>query len=230
MTLTVACVLKSGGTYLPEDVRKLYRGVERHMTGQFEFCVLTDLRKAFEDDVNIYDYGFNEEWPSWWSKIALWDRYQFDECGSVLYLDLDTIITGSLDEFVERASSRLRAQRADLMMLQDRRHEVLRGSGIMYWERPELLTHLYDRFASDPEHYMQKYSMMPWLGDQAYTQQRLNPNSIATFAPGTTACLNLDTEAQCREALVCYNSWVPKLPEMAEEDGWRGELVRSAWT
>jgi hypothetical protein len=229
MTLTVACVLKSGGSYGPEDVMKLWNGVRRHTNRQFWFVCLTDMPGVMGAmDMHL-------EWPGWWSKVCLFEEGTLAgwkpgaQIESFLYLDLDTIITGSLDEFVERASSRLRAQRADLMMLQDRRHEVLRGSGIMYWERPELLTHLYDRFASDPEHYMQKYSMMPWLGDQAYTQQHLNPNSIATFAPGTTACLNLDTEAQCREAPILYNSWQPKLAEMAREDGWRGDLVRAAW-
>jgi hypothetical protein len=231
VTLTVACVLKSGGSYGPEDVMKLWRGVKNHTRRSFEFMCLTDVVGVMGAvDMHL-------EWPGWWSKLCLFEegtlagyKPRVPKDPAYLYLDLDTIILGSLDEFVERASSKLQAQRADIVMLQDRRYEVLKGSGIMYWERPELLTHLYDRFAADPAHYMQQYSCMPWLGDQAFIQHHLNPNSIATFAPGTTACLNLDTEEHCKAALVAYNSWQPKLPEMAKETGWRGELVRSAWT
>jgi hypothetical protein len=43
------------------------------------------------------------------------------------------------------------------------------------------------------------------------------------------ASLNTDDEATCRAAPLVYCSWIPKLPQLATEDSWRGEIVRGAW-
>jgi len=115
------------------------------------------------------------------------------------------------------------------VMLKDRRHPELRGSGIMYWRSGALLTPLFYRFQSAQHYYMERYKAMPMLGDQAYIQENVHPNLIATWPDGLTACINLDDETTCRAASLVYCSWIPKLPQLALEESWRGELVREHW-
>lgn len=98
MTLTIACVLRSGGVYDAEWVAKLQRGVARHMTLPHRFVCLSDV------DVPCERIPLVTDWPGWWSKIELFRKGLFD--GPVLYTDLDSVITGPLDGmFADQASS-----------------------------------------------------------------------------------------------------------------------------
>lgn len=84
MTLTVACV--NHGDYLGrgEDyVRRLQSMVARNITQPYDFAVLQDE-------------GGN---AGWWAKIELFRPGRFT--GRVLYLDLDSVVVGSLDTLVE---------------------------------------------------------------------------------------------------------------------------------
>jgi hypothetical protein len=65
-----------------EYVAKMVAMVDRNLRAPHEFKVLGDC-------------GL----PGWWNKVALFMPGQFD--GRVLYLDLDSVITGSLDELAE---------------------------------------------------------------------------------------------------------------------------------
>lgn len=84
-TLTVACL--NWGDYLgrgAEYVDKLQRGVARHLTIPYRFQVVTerDLPKGRK---------------GWFNKLHLLELFD----GEVLYLDLDVIVSGSIDRIVE---------------------------------------------------------------------------------------------------------------------------------
>lgn len=81
--LTVACV--NVGNYLGMGdvyVERLKSMVSKHLTEPFEFVCITESDKA-----------------GWWAKIDLFKPGLFS--GRVLYLDLDTVIVGNLDELVK---------------------------------------------------------------------------------------------------------------------------------
>jgi hypothetical protein len=84
----VACVLRSGGDYGPDDVRRLRGGVEAHLPGA-RFVCLSDV------DVPCERIPLRHDWPGWWAKLNLFSP---EITGDFLYLDLDTIITGDLSD------------------------------------------------------------------------------------------------------------------------------------
>lgn len=109
--LTVACV--QVGNYLgrgDEYVRKLRAAVARNLKQPYAFACITESAQA-----------------GWWAKVDLFQPGRFE--GRVLYLDLDTVITGPLDELVEHKG---------LLHLADwgwtKNHY---GSGVMVWDAGE---------------------------------------------------------------------------------------------
>lgn len=84
--MIVACVLRSGGRYDASWVRKLRDGVARHLTIPHRFVCLSDV------PVDCERIPLQTDWPHWWAKIEA-----FRLIGKVLYLDLDSVVVGSLD-------------------------------------------------------------------------------------------------------------------------------------
>lgn len=85
--INVACVLRSGGRYHPEWVYRLQRGVARHLNLSHQFVCLSDV------PLTCSWIPLDTDWPGWWAKLEV-----FRLRGKVLYLDLDTVVVGSLDE------------------------------------------------------------------------------------------------------------------------------------
>jgi hypothetical protein len=82
--LTVVCLNWRNYLGRGEDyVGKLRRGVERHLSGPYTF------REVTEADLPAGRKG-------WFNKLHLLEMFD----GEVLYLDLDVIVSGSLDPFV----------------------------------------------------------------------------------------------------------------------------------
>jgi hypothetical protein len=97
--LTVVCF--EWGNYLDrgvEYVAKLRAMVRRHLEAPHQFVVFTEsmARHALQEGMVVAPLlpGFK----GWWNKLQLFRPGLFK--GRVLYLDLDTVITGSLDELV----------------------------------------------------------------------------------------------------------------------------------
>jgi len=87
----VVCV-QSGTEYKQEYVDKLRNSVARNLTIPHSFHAITDSTIPEEDQA------------SWWAKIQLFNPHTFDINHLVLYLDLDVVITGSLDDIVSAKS------------------------------------------------------------------------------------------------------------------------------
>lgn len=111
--LNVICV--STGNYLGrgEDyVSKLLSGVARHYSGQCKFHVIRDGPE------------------NWWAKLQLFEPDRFPKGERCVYFDLDTIITGPLDD--------LFAYDGPFAGLRDVWQPGQLGSGIMTWTSGEL--------------------------------------------------------------------------------------------
>ena len=93
----VVCV-KWGLLYGSEYVHRLYDGLRRNTTLPFRFICFTDDPSGLRDDIEHRPL-LNPDVIGWWHKSWLFS----DECGltdQVVYMDLDTVITGNVDEML----------------------------------------------------------------------------------------------------------------------------------
>jgi hypothetical protein len=152
-------VLRSGGIYTPEWVRKLRDGVARNLSLPHRFVCLSDV------DVPCDRLPLVNGWPGWWSKLEAFRYGLF--VGPVLYLDLDTVVVGSLDRIADHPHRFTMA------------HEYYRPdflcSTAMAWHGD--YSFIYDAFAADPKGLMEQYDhRLPGgrIGDQAFIEDQLN--------------------------------------------------------
>ncbi|KKM72785.1 hypothetical protein LCGC14_1417100 [marine sediment metagenome] len=227
--LTVACVLKSGGIYDRTWVDRLQRGVVQHMNAEHRFVCLTD---TLSDDVMFEQSAgtglawqrLRHGWPGWWSKMEL---FRLD--GPVLYLDLDVVITGSLDELIaadcqpfDPAAFAISEQLGKTNLLvapRDFMNKRELNSSVLFFND---CGYLYDQFAEDPDRHMSRFR-----GDQNFITDRCW--DALTFPPGWCVSYRRD----CRTKLgvgqlpkgarvVCFHG-APKPPDV--DDPW----VKEYW-
>jgi len=96
--------LKWGTLYGPEYVNRLYHGIKRNLSKPFRFICYTDDTDNIADGVECLDFpdfpvGPKLFWSAWRKFCVLREDVPFE--GPSLFLDLDVLITGSLDEFFE---------------------------------------------------------------------------------------------------------------------------------
>lgn len=156
--LTIACVLKSGGQYDASWVEKLKRGVDRHLSIKHHFVCLSDI------PVPCKRIALKHDWPAWWSKIELFRKGVLKN--DTLYLDLDTVITGNMDDVVNQSS--------DFAMLKNFHDDKMVGSGVMWFRK--VPHEVYDKFVQKPWEwieYYQKFKFGNHVGDQAFIYDTL---------------------------------------------------------
>ena len=98
MTL-VACVLRSGGDFDARWVLALLRGLRASLT-DFDLVCLSDVRFRI---LGVERVALRYSWRGWWSKVELFRPGLFDR--PVLYLDLDSLPIGSLEEIASYRGS-----------------------------------------------------------------------------------------------------------------------------
>lgn len=158
--MNIVCVLKSGGIYDAEWVRKLRDGVGRNLSHPHQFVCLSDVPVPCER------IPLEHDWPGWWSKIELFRPGVIQ--GPTLYLDLDTIITGPLEAFIDLPY--------DFAMLENFNDKSFVGSGVM-WFKDKAPMGVYERFLVSPDRIMAHYLNMKhgsYMGDQAFLFDTLN--------------------------------------------------------
>jgi hypothetical protein len=95
--MTAVVCIKAGTKYPVEYANKLFRGVRRYgWTGAF-YC-LTDDPTGLEPD--IHPVELSPYCEGWWHKIYLfsWDHAI---AARLLYMDIDMVVTGSLQDFFD---------------------------------------------------------------------------------------------------------------------------------
>ncbi len=118
--LTVCCIEQ--GNYLGCGARyvgNLQRAVERHLSLPHRFLCLSDA-----DDPNVRPLP-HPGLKGWFNKLSLFKPGVFADGERVLYIDLDTIIAGSLDEIAAYAG--------EFAMLEDLVFPNQLASGVMAW-------------------------------------------------------------------------------------------------
>lgn len=164
---TVACVLRSGGIYAPEWVARLRDGVSRNL-GSHRFVCFSDV------DVPCERIKLLHDWPGWWAKIEVFRLH-----GPVLYLDLDSVITGPIGPLF----------RDRFTMVRDFYRPTVRNSSVMAW--PGSMTGVYEAFAAKPSRIMAEYERTHdnRIGDQAFIEDYAEAD---TFEPGLVASYKAD--------------------------------------
>jgi hypothetical protein len=99
-TLNVVCV-KWGTKYSTDYVDRLYASVEKNLPDDlnYQFYCITD------DDVpGVITIPPAKDWGTWWQKMNMFNR-EIMPRGPTLYLDLDIVITGSLEPLIRAKAS-----------------------------------------------------------------------------------------------------------------------------
>lgn len=105
MIKQVMCI-NWGTKYGAPYINRLYAMVARHITPPFRFVCFTDTRADVRKEVICHDLppldvAHPQNTRGKWEKARLWSATLPDLEGPVLFLDLDVVITGSLDVFFE---------------------------------------------------------------------------------------------------------------------------------
>lgn len=192
MTLTVACVLKSGGEFRRAHVRELKASVEAHLTVPHRFVCLSDLSGDGYDTIAL-----PHDWRGWFSKISMFKPGMFD--GPVFYADLDTRVVANIDDIVL-------GHRFTVLANFWKAGQI--GSGLMAWDTTKVdLSPIYRRFLVNPVAFMGEYSTRDKWGDQAFIAanspiapqfwQRQHPGRVVSFRKHCTAGVPAGASVVC---------------------------------
>ena len=101
---TVICI-KWGTAYGPEYANTLYSMVKRNTARPLRFVCFTDDASALVPEIEALPLPPvalppSHQWHAW-RKISLWAHELAGLSGDVLFLDLDVVVTGSIDVFFD---------------------------------------------------------------------------------------------------------------------------------
>jgi len=97
MPVQFICV-KWGAKYPNDYVNRLYNMIFRQINSSFTLFCLTDDPEGLHSDIKplpILDTSLT----GWWHKLSLFKQDFYGLSGDILYIDLDVVITGKLDDF-----------------------------------------------------------------------------------------------------------------------------------
>jgi len=95
--INIVCV-KYGTKYGADYVNKLYDGIRRNLTLKHRFMCFTEDGEGLDKDIIVKP--LKNKWQTWWSKVHIFDPSQYEDNpeSMVFYIDLDMIISGSLND------------------------------------------------------------------------------------------------------------------------------------
>lgn len=133
MNLTVVCVwVKGHVSFTAEYVRKLHQMVQRSVRRPYRFVCLTD-RPSLISEIETIRIPSPAGIKGWWSKVNLF-RSNIGLSGRILYLDLDTLIVGDLDDIIDYPAPFALAPHAGTFNGKDGLAVVKRfNSSVMVW-------------------------------------------------------------------------------------------------
>jgi hypothetical protein len=107
----VVLTMKWGRAFSPDYVNVLHSAVKQNLSGHFSFVCLTDDPDGLRSGIDVLplpDIGLEpDEWytSGVWPKLGLLNPDLAGLAGRALFLDLDTIILDSIDQFFERSGA-----------------------------------------------------------------------------------------------------------------------------
>ncbi|MFG6457944.1 glycosyl transferase [Roseateles sp. BYS96W] len=152
----IVCV-KWGTGYGPEYVNRLYGMVSRHITGPFRVVCLTDDRAGIRAEVECFDLPelgvpHPERTAGKWRKQVLWGETVPGLEGVALFIDLDSVIVGSLDPYFEFGNE------DDVICARNWARPLARlGQTSVFRFKVGANAHLLKNFRADPQGVADKY-------------------------------------------------------------------------
>jgi hypothetical protein len=202
--------------YGADYVNKLYASVKRNTTMDFKFHCFTDNVNGINPDVVNHKLPHNLPGVGWWQKLYMFSK-EMPITGRIFYIDLDTLITGNLDQIFSLTKGFICLKDfflAKMPAMHKDRFGFAKdavGSGVLAWDAGEH-TQIWETFIKNPQGAIK--SLHPH-GDQKWIQQHqpkrtyfqdLLPNQLVSF------------KVHCRNGLpknariVCYHG-KPSIPE-----------------
>jgi len=167
----IVCI-KEGVKYDHSYVNKLYYGVAKNLTLPFNFFCLTENAYKIDSNVKIIPLPEIPNIKGWWYKPYIFSN-DIPIKGVICYVDLDVVITNSLDHLL--------THRIDSFLICRDFNRVLRpnydkfNSSVMKFPKGKY-NFLWDKFVQSKEMYMKKF-----YGDQDYIFDLAK--NIAEFFP-----------------------------------------------
>ena len=176
----IVLVLRSGGVYCADDVARLLPTLPAPVV-----C-LSDV------EVPCERIPLEHGWPGWWSKMEL---FRPDVAGDFLYMDLDTIVRGPLDDLLALD---------ELALLRDFYRADGLGSGLMFLPECERGL-IWREWTRDPTRFMGECG---FGGDQAFLERfwKHSAARIQDRLPGQVASYKASSPAERQAArVVCFH-------------------------
>lgn len=139
MTLNIVCI--NAGNYLgcgADYVNILADCVARNISDKiaYKFICFTDTPQCLDQEVDIRPLPF-DGLDGWWNKLVLFKDGIFPDGDRIIYLDLDTVITGGLDDIIKYDG--------EFAVLRDFIRQEGVQSSVMAWEA-NTLGHIWDEW------------------------------------------------------------------------------------
>ena len=173
--MKIRTVLKSGGPYGVEYVKRIYDALQKQWETLPLQC-LSDLPQSAMPFCEVIPLKHN--WPGWWSKIELF-RDDLVPC-TAIYLDLDTVILGDLGYLAEVAQEYpFTALRGFNQNLKNPDKQENFASGVMAGCFCEL-SHIYETFKKNTYAAMRRNSRhRDWRhGDQGFIAECIDVDKV----------------------------------------------------
>ena len=176
--IKIITLLKSGPAWLPEYVYRLKRALDRNLTVPYEFVCLSDQQLEVTtlpllpmpeiDDTDI---------PKFWYKLQLF-RPELELTSGCIFLDLDTIIKGNLDHYVNAFKDH------DFLMAASPYRGNISCSYFMWWQGDH--SHIWNQFCEKPVSEWNQYyhkANPGKYGDQGFISDHVTHGLIQDVMP-----------------------------------------------
>jgi hypothetical protein len=109
MNKITICCIKKGSKYGSEYVNILKAMISRHISVPFDFACFTDDSRGIAEGIKVFPLPYDA--PGWWGKMGLYmPSVPGISTDRLLFLDLDVVITESLDEIINWPSEHAMAR------------------------------------------------------------------------------------------------------------------------
>lgn len=167
--------LKAGTAFGPEYVNNLQDMVKRNLPLGFrgQFYCLTDDPTGLADGIEVLPLPADLE--KWWGKLYLFKRGLFSDGARVIFMDLDTVIVGSLEAIM--------GYRGQFATLQDFYYPDRLGPAVMLWEAGDYTASIWEQWvaAGKPRH---AWGDLWWLNNLDQGRFAKEVDRLQTIFPG----------------------------------------------
>ena len=151
---TVIC-MKWGTRYGSEYVNRLWAAIKRSTERPTKLVCLTDNKAGIDKDIECHpipDINLPEDLINLpWRKLVVWKKDLAGLSGDVLFLDLDLVITGNLDEMFDYEKGRF-------CVIENWTQKGQNIGNTSAFRFPVgKYSHIYDRLQKDPDIVLSKY-------------------------------------------------------------------------